>query len=157
MISVTIAAERMCDIAAIEKIAKSVGFAIGNTYDCRGKSRLDHRLNGFLAAAAHSPWIIARDLDADADCAPSLLAKKGIVVPDLACLRIAVRSLESWIFADKHNFGGWLGIPVGRLPNAPEQLANPKQTLANLAASSRKRVIQQRMAPAPSGRGCRWT
>src|SRR5262245_64345929 len=64
-----------------------------------GKGRLDPKLRGYLDAASRSPWLILRDLDHDADCAPMLVAKHAMS-GNRSALRIPVRSAEAWLLAD---------------------------------------------------------
>jgi hypothetical protein len=69
------------------------------------------------------------------------------------CFRIAVREVESWLLADRESLAAFLGVAESRIPLQPEALANPKETLVNLASSSRRRPIRIDMTPRPaSGR-----
>lgn len=145
MTPVNIAAEGACDIRAVERIAQLYGLDIGAKYDCRGKSKLDARLHGFIAASQYGPWIILRDLDTDATCAPSLLASLNTQNHDLTCFRIAVRSIESWLFADKSGLSQWMNVRSAQIPNEPESVQNPKQLLVQIAATSRSRLIKERL------------
>lgn len=122
-----------------------------------GKANLDQRLGSYLAAAGKSPWLIVRDLDHDADCAPTLLAR---LAPrgDRGPLRIAVRSAEAWLLADAERAAHWLGIARTKIPADVDALPDPKQTLINLARASRRREILLDIVPevgstARSGKG----
>lgn len=145
MTTVTLAAEGACDIQALRKLAIMYGLKVGPTYDCRGKSKLDQRLDGFLQAAQFGPWIILRDLDHDFECAPTLVRGMQIAAPDLGCFRVAVRSIEAWLLADRKGASSWLRVKESAIPSDPELLANPKQRLVQLAASSTNRTIKAPM------------
>jgi hypothetical protein len=149
MTFVTLAVEGICDERALRKIVEGVGFDVAVTHNCRGKSKLDARVPGYLQAALYSPWVILRDLDQDAQCAPEFIASRGITPPITARFRVAVRSLEAWLLADRTNISRYLGVAVGALPNVPDVEAHPKTTMANLAARSRRRAVRDRMAPRP--------
>lgn len=149
MIFTSIAAEGMCNVIAIEKIAVSAGFTINTTIDTRGKSKLDRNLDKYITAGIHTPWIISRDLDRDADCAPTFLNINRVISAKFACFCLSVRSLEAWLMADAENLADWLGVSPRLIPPEPELVANPKIAIANLANRSRKRAIQERMAPRP--------
>lgn len=126
----------------------------------RGKSNLDARLAGFAKAAQRSPWFVLRDLDQDAECAPTLVARLIPVRPVLLSVRIAVRELEAWLLADRERAASWLGVSVGLVPRNPESELDPKSTLMNLARRSKhRRIVEDLIPPAGStsivGRGYR--
>jgi hypothetical protein len=149
MTALTLAAEGICDIRALERIARDSGFDIDRTYNCRGKTKLDKRLPGFLQAGIHAPWLVLRDLDEDAACAPVFLASRALAVPPQTIFRLAVRSLEAWLMADRKNFATWLGVSATLVDQQPEIIVRPKIAVSNLAARSNKRTIRERMAPRP--------
>lgn len=149
MTHVNVAAEGACDIRAVERLAGRYGIVVGTRYDCRGKSKLDNRLLGFLSAAIHAPWIIVRDLDEDASCAPGFIAARGIQAPNLACFRLAVRSIEAWLFADPDGLSSWLGVKRSQIPAAPDSVTSPKMTLVQLASQSKNRSIKARLVARP--------
>ena len=149
MTFLTLAVEGACDERALKRIAVDCGFSVSTTHNCRGKNKLDSRLAGYLRAAEHSPWFILRDLDSDAYCAPAFIATSEIVVPDLARFRIAVRSLEAWLFADRTAIAQYLSVSSALVPASPDMVQNPKRMMAELAARSRRRLVRDRMAPRP--------
>ena len=149
MITFTIAAEGVSDIRAVERILEICGLQAGTRHNCRGKSTLDSRLAGFLSAAQHSHWIILRDLDNDATCAPEFIAGRSLRVPPRASLRLAIRSVESWLFADREGLSSWLRVKSATIPSNPEAVLNPKQTLVQIAARSSSKLIRQRLAARP--------
>jgi hypothetical protein len=110
-------------------------------------------INGYNNAGRHRPWIVLVDLDQDADCAPNLcrswISKKS---PKL-CFRVAVREVEAWLLSDRESIARFLSVPIPRVPIDPESEINPKQTMVNLAATSKRRDIREDMVPRPgSGR-----
>ncbi len=98
-------AEGPSDRAAAMALIACVGAEPGPDYSGRqksasGKHRLDEKFKAYNAAAAHEPFLILRDLDQDAECAPSLLAARNQETAAFMCFRVAVRSLEAWLMAD---------------------------------------------------------
>ena len=108
---VKLAAEGVVDIAVCRRLLRAVGMEPGDEYGLRGKDHLDRRLAGYNAAAAFGPWIVARDLDSDAQCAAELA---GRLLPNPAQymrLRIVVRSVEAWLLSDPERFSIEFSVP----------------------------------------------
>jgi len=141
------------DVPVAQRLLELVGLEIGTVYGLKGKDHLDERLPAYNKAAHYSPWLVLRDLNRDAACAPGLVR---VILPRPAariCFRIAVRAAEAWLLADRERIAGFLGVPVSRVPTEPDGLANPKQEIVNLARRSRRRAIQQDMVPDPRTSG----
>lgn len=49
--------------------------------------------------------------------------------------------------ADRKALARHLSIPEGKIPAKPEEVANPKQTIVNLARQSRSSEIQDNLVP----------
>jgi hypothetical protein len=147
---VTVAVEGDHDAAVVRRLLASMGFEAGTIYGRKGKGALDRSIAGFNQGARHSRWLIVRDLDHDAACATTLVRR---LVPDPAphlCLRIAVRSLEAWLLADRNGMSDFLQVPMSKVPLDPESLPHPKQALVELAKYSRQRAIRDDMVPIPA-------
>lgn len=142
--------EGVTDAAVARTLIRVGGATPGIERVTRGKSKLLADLPKYNAAAAHYPWLTIRDLDHDADCAPTLRAQTLPVVSELMCFRIAVREAEAWLIADREAFASALGVPLANVPNQPEALADPKQVVVNLARKSRKRAVRIGLVPEPS-------
>jgi len=112
-----------------------------------GKSKLISALPKYNAAAAHYPWLAIRDLDQDAECAPTLRIRNLPILSDLMCFRIAVREAEVWLMADREAFADALGVSLARISTQPEALADPKLTIVNLARHSRKKAVKVGLVP----------
>ena len=136
----TEAAERLCKfVGGIEVIGEE---ALG------GKTIVDPRLDKWNESAKHNiPFVVFRDLDQDYPCAPELLAAKLPNIAPLMQFRIAVRSLESWLLADKAGLAKFLQVSQSRLPLAPDDENHPKTTLIDIARHSRSSPIKERIVP----------
>jgi hypothetical protein len=113
-----------------------------------GKRRLDDKLQGYVNAARFAPWVVQRDLDADAACAPALVRQLVADPPPGLCLIVAVRQVEAWLLADRTAIAAHLRISVALVPELPEALADSKATLVDLARRSRSREVREDLTPA---------
>lgn len=137
------------DEAIARRLAEESGFTLSQVYVKRGKEALDAKLQAYAAAARFSPWLVLRDLDHDADCAPTLANDLLPSRPPTLLLRIPVRSAESWLLADRESIASYLSVPVSTIPENPETLDQPKRSLVDLARRSRRRTIRDDMVPTP--------
>jgi hypothetical protein len=145
-----IVVEGLADEAVARRLAETCGFDVGPTYVKRGKQEVDPRLPAYAAASKFGPWLVLRDLDHDADCAPSLLDRLIPERPPSLLVRIPVRSVESWLLADHENLAAFLGVSRASLPAKPDELDHPKRALVALAARSRRRRLRRDMLPGES-------
>lgn len=147
------AVEGLLDEAVLKRLIAHVGGRPGPIYGKSGKAQLLRRLEGYNRAAQFAPWAILVDLDQDAVCAPPF---RIICLAQLApnmCLRVAVREVEAWLFADREHLARFLAVPQRAVPPDPEAVASPKDTMAQVAQGSRRRDIREDIAPRPrSGR-----
>ena len=150
-LGISAAVEGIVDEAVLRRIVEDQGATLSRVYGKTGKGDVLRRLGAYNHAARFSPWIVVLDLDNDGECAPPY--RLGILQApsNLMCLRIAVREVETWLLADRQRIARFLSIPVSRLPQNPESIANPKQTMVNLARQSRRRAIREDMVPRPGG------
>lgn len=118
---------------------------LGNT----GFGYIKANLLKFNRAAAGIPFIILADLD-NKPCAPGLVAawSQHSRLHSNILFRVAVREVESWLLADRGGLAGFLSVAANSIPRAPDALPDPKQTLVNAAAKSRKREVREGVAPA---------
>ena len=63
-------------------------------------------------------------------------------------LRVAVRSAEAWLLADRAGIADFLRVRVAAVPADPEGLFAPKVALVNVARQSRSPQIREDMVPA---------
>ena len=150
---ITIVCEGAVDRDVLVRVLSERGLPIGPVYETGGKAKLDRRLAGYVAAARFGPWVVQRDLDADAACPPALVARLVPVrIPGLNLI-VPVRQTESWLLADRAAFAAFLGLATAAMPENPESLADAKAEVVRLAGRSRRRAIRAGMVPSPgSGR-----
>jgi hypothetical protein len=147
---ITLVVEGTTDAAVARRLLAEAGLNAAHEYVMDGKAALDRSLAAFNSAARFSHWLVLRDLDSDAGCAPALRRQ---LLPQPASpmrLHVAVRAIEAWLLADAGAASGALGIALARIPADPEALPHPKRTLINLARQSRKRAVREALIPGPA-------
>lgn len=146
----SVAGEDLLHLAVAEKILAHFNCDVAASHNRNGCGRLDSGLPGFAAASTHLPWLLLRDLD-NAPCPSALLDR---IMPNRddypnMLLRVVVREVESWIMADRSALAQFLGLGMARIPQSPEDIADPKETLIRLAAQTRHRNIRDGLVPRP--------
>ena len=68
-------------------------------------------------------------------------------------LRIAERTLEAWLLADRHAISRYLGVPIARVPGNPDVLEHPKRTIVALARRFARREIAEDVVPLDGSNG----
>lgn len=137
------------DVAVARRLLELVGLEIGPVYGLHGKNLLDRRLHAYNQAARHGKWLVLRDLNGDASCAPELAGRLLPRPSQGMSFRIAVRALQAWLLADRTHMARFLSVPIHRIPADPDRLINPKLELVNIARRSRRRAIREDLVPAP--------
>ena len=140
--------EGTTDAEAARKMILAAGALPGRDFTQRkqphGKAALDKRLRGYNAGAAYTPILVLRDLDQE-NCAVQsvqiLLPRRH---PD-CLLRIAVRSLDAWLLADREVIARFAKVPMAEVPHAPETLAHPKRSLVQLLRHTKDRETRRRL------------
>lgn len=113
----------------------------------RGKDALKDKIRGYNADAVRTPWLVLCDLDRES-CAPALVADWLPGQNAEICFRVAVRSVEAWLLADRV-LASFLHVSAARLPLDPERETRPKLTMRNLARRSRRRDIKEGIGGMP--------
>ncbi len=150
---VHILVEGLTDEIVIRRILQDAKLTCGFVRGLNGKEQLLEQLPKYNAAARRSNWLVVVDLDQDAECAPDYVREKLPHPSEGMLLRIAVRTIESWLLADRERFAAFLGIAVENIPDKPDNEENPKTTLLNLARRSKRKKLREDIAPRPgSGR-----
>ncbi|MDD9985166.1 MAG: hypothetical protein OXQ31_02710 [Spirochaetaceae bacterium] len=104
-------------------------------------------LQRFNQAANTSCWFAVCDLDRVA-CAPIRLKDFLPHAASGMCFRIAVRSIEAWLLADRSSLARFLSVSMAAIPHPAEDENEPKARVIALARRSRSRAIREGMVPA---------
>lgn len=152
---VRVVMEGTSDLAAVEKVVASRGAHVDleRAIIAGGKTNLDPRIHSYNAAAKHGAWFVLRDADHDGHDCP--VALRNSLLPEdqktgSLCLRLAVRSLEAWLLADRDAVVDHFLVPRSRIPARPEEEHQPKQTFVNACRSSRRSDVRKGVVP-PAG------
>lgn len=145
------------DAAVARRLILAAGGVPGMDYltarPGRGKSSLDGRLAGFNVLARRQAVLVLRDLDSDAACPGALLQALVPRREALLLLRIAVRSVETWLMADRAAFARALGLREAEVTTTPEDLPRPKTEVERLLSKSKDRTLRRRLGlDGPTGR-----
>ena len=123
-------------------------YFVGSTYGRNGFGYLRNTAKKWnAAAAAGTPILLLTDLDQH-DC-PLTLIREWLDEESHAnfLFRVAVREVESWLLADSEGFADFLGISNALVPAQPDEIADPKQALINLARRSRRKILKESIVP----------
>ena len=122
-------------------------FSIASPMNFGGRSKIESKILGFNNACQSHPYFVLVDLDTDT-CAPSLLHclfPQG-KHPNLI-FRVAVHEVEAWLLADAETFSLHTGIGIANIPDYPDNLPDPKQTLINLVRAKARKPIKDAIVP----------
>ena len=146
---VNLAVEGDTDVPVAERLIGLVGLEPNAVVTGPGAPNLDPRIPEFNRSGEHVNWLILRDLDHDASCpaelVPNLLG--GQPMARRVALRVPVRAVESWLLADRENFGREFSVAPGQLPSDPDSLDDPKRRLIDICRRSRRADVRRGMAP----------
>lgn len=128
-------------------LAAEAGLEVGQQLRRGGSGYLRSRLTSFCEMARYQPVLLLTDLDR-ARCASSLIEKwmGASERPENFIFRVAVREIEAWLLADHDAIKGLLGKRVGKLPDDPDQLLDPKQALLALAEKAPRDIREDLVA-----------
>lgn len=123
---VTLAVEGRTDEAVGKRLLVHGGHDVGPVYGLKGKDYLDTKLRGYNNAARFSPWLVLRDLDNDASCAPPLRARLLPATSARMRLHIVVRAVESWLIADHEALSRFFGPARDSCQTDPRSWLGPR-------------------------------
>lgn len=146
-VPITAAVEGVVDEAVLTRIAHHLGLRVGTVHGRQGKGDLLRALPGYNNAARFARWTVLIDLAKDCDCAPPC-RERWLPTPSRQMVfRIAVRSIESWLLADRNRIAEFLGIRPSLVPSDPDRLEVPKGALVGLARRSRRDSVRTELVP----------
>jgi len=150
-IIINIAVEDILSKSIAETMLKqsTKNFIVGICYQKNGFGYLKKLVPGLNVAAQRNTYLVLTDLDQN--LCPTEIISKWLRQPKHSNLifRIAVREIESWILADRQEFGKFLGVSPDLIPVNTDEISDPKEFLINLARKSRKRELRESIVPPP--------
>lgn len=145
------AVEGPLDAAVVKVLCRFSGINLCYIFGQEGKPYLKQKSEGYNRASRHQPWLILVDLDQDFFCASELVRSWLPNKSPSLVFRVAVRSIEAWLLADRERFSGFFGVALTRIPLTPDSEPDPKQKVVNLASKSRKSDVRQDIVPRTGG------
>jgi hypothetical protein len=142
MVFIDIATEDSLSQAVAERlVSEYTNFQINLRLGLKGNGFLRKNLKNYYEISRREPFLLIADLDRT-DCAVNLIdnwnATVNMVAPDNFLFRVVKREIECWLLADNEGLGAFLKIT--KVPRAPEELADPKQELLNLAQKAPRQI-----------------
>lgn len=124
-------------------------YHVSTVYSRGGKTWIQSKLQGLNRASKGVPFLILTDLD-DETCPQSLRQNwlGGHPMESNLIFRVAVREVETWLFADAVTLARHIRVRKALLEANPEQVTDPKQFLINAARNSTSRRIREGLVPA---------
>lgn len=141
--------EGAVDEGVAVRILTHCGHRAGDCYGKKGIDYLRKKADAFSRLALRTaPMLVLVDFgDLRVPCAACIREAVLSVPGPHVMVRAAVPEVESWLLADTHGLASWLGVSAARIPQHPENVADPKRTLVQLAAKSRKRDLKAAIVP----------
>jgi hypothetical protein len=150
MTGIYIATEDALSEAVAERLIleENYGLHVGVRVGRKGNAFLKMKLPQFREVARSIPVLILTDLDL-IECPVCLIKEWSgkVKIPSKMLFRVAVRETEAWLLADREGFADFSGVPLHRIPDQPETLVNPKETLLNIVRRYGKRSVKSDILP----------
>jgi hypothetical protein len=134
------------DAVVVRRLVSESGIALTRLDTEGGRDTIQRRIPKILEAAQRETWMVLIDLDAD-PCPGDLRLNWGIPDRSPLLFRVAVRSVEAWLMADRQRFSEFLSVSIDRITHEPENLPNAKAELISLARYSRSRDLRDAIIP----------
>lgn len=143
MTYVEYAVEGETDVPVAERLISRVGLEPINLMVGNGKAKVDKLL---AERTFYGNVLVLRDLDRDAECAPTLIKKLlPYPTPSGLCLRIPVRSVECWLLADVEGFSKEFSVHLKSQEIKPDKSDDPKRDLINHCRRSKSPEVRNDM------------
>ncbi len=152
MISLYLATEDVLSEAVADRLVEEEGgWRVAVRLGRRGSGYLKKNLAKFVNMSYVFPVFLLTDLDR-CQCPAGLINhwRGNLEFPERMLFRIAVREVEAWLLADREGFARFSGVPLHRIPENPELLDNPKETLLHLVRHYGRRPVKTDILP-PEG------
>ncbi|MCX7240515.1 MAG: hypothetical protein NTU86_08780 [Burkholderiales bacterium] len=148
-LEIALVVEDVLSLVVMEKVLSHTGrhFLVMRPQVERGIGNIQRSIHKYRTASHALAHVVLVDLDHVA-CPPLLRSEWELSnLPQGMLFRVAVRSVEAWLLADRTGFASFAGIPQNKVSQHPESLDNPKQTLINLVRRSRNRRLASELVP----------
>lgn len=136
------------DEAVAIRIIQDSGHTHGVCYGKAGFGYIKKKVQGFNQAVHAIPYLTLVDfMDTKLSCPAEVITQWLPHRSPNMLFRVVVPELESWLLADRVNLAKFLHISSNLLPQAPEQMPDPKLALINLARRSLSARVRSSLVP----------
>ncbi|MDA8416716.1 MAG: hypothetical protein M0Z78_06575 [Betaproteobacteria bacterium] len=150
MTDIYIATEDTLSEAVAEKLVlkANLGLRVVARIGNKGNDFLKNKAINLAKTAQCIPVFMLTDLDR-VTCPQTLITNwlGRQPLPQGFLFRVVVREIEAWLLADRCAFSRFSGVPVIKVPQNPESLADPKQELINLIRRYGRSAIKSEILP----------
>jgi len=145
---INIFVEGEIDEAVARKIIIATGHTPGTVYGKYGSDYIRKRVNGFNNAAAYVAYLTLVDfMDTGLMCPPEVVASWLPHRNQRMIFRVVEREIESWLLADRQNIANFMKVSLDKIPQYPETLKDPKQSLISIARGSKSSKVRSAIVP----------
>jgi len=153
---INLLAEGQLEAITAERLLPYCGHELGTVYGRKGFNYVKNKASFFHHSATDQTGILVLTdfRDSGANCISAALNDyvyfKCPNPPKTFLCNFSVNELESWFLADNAGLAKFLNVSVSNFPLDPENEADPKKTLVELAYKSKTKLIKEGIAP-PAG------
>ncbi len=148
MTDIHIFVEGAPDEVVARRLVEACGHRTATCFGKKGWVFIRDNIAKYNQAAAHLCCLTLVDLmDTGHFCPVEVISQWLPNRQPNMLLRLVVRELESWLLADRAGLAAFLHVNAERIPPYPEQIADPKREIVNIARRSRSRNIKSALVP----------
>jgi hypothetical protein len=155
MINITLAVEdALSERVVLRTLAQVRGdIAVHTRLGFKGNTYLRKIARGLNKASKGSGFLLLTDQDDPAACPLDIINEwlAGDARHPNFLFRVAVLEVEAWLMADREAIADFIGVPIVRVPQDCDAVANPKQCLVNLARLSKRASVRDDLVPIAGG------
>lgn len=140
--------EGLLDEAVARRLVRHCGATPGVTFGGQGHGYIKNRIQGFNDTAEGVPLLTLVDLmDTGIECSPEVLQQWLPHQNPKTLFRVVEREIESWLMADRGGFSDAIHVSENKVPAYPDEVADPKRTVVELASGSFSSRIREDLVP----------
>jgi 5S rRNA maturation endonuclease (ribonuclease M5) len=150
---IIVVVEGQTDEALVQRILARYPNLQANYQGKGGIAHIEQRIEKYNQLARIFPVLCLVDLDRY-ECAPVRI--QALISQHQHAhlyIRVAVKQIEAWLLADQENLAKFIGVPINRIPQRPDEIDNPKLVVVDIARHSHKKDIQRDMIPVQGSSG----
>jgi len=139
------------DLSVATKLLLHTKHEVGTAYGRGGFGYIKKTVSGFsrVARGGGANYLALVDfMDTRCDCPAAVVSEWIGESHKNMVFRVVMREIESWLLADSQAIASFLQVSVNKIPSDVDRLTDPKQTLINIARSSKSSIVRKNLVPA---------